>query len=372
MFRLLFGVFAAHGLVHRWYVTLSQRFFLSVGLIVMVTMLASCGLFSEPGTPRLAFEAPMNVDSGQRFHVSLGVENQGDVPFRKYEAFNGAMDLRNDAGEEVGRIQVTTLWELAPGDAAWPAAYASKLPAGAYQLTWGAPDYGSVTVDFTIVEVDGWLYLGKESIQSTAGTAPADEREYGALQSLVDLARVNLAQRLGVEPEAVTVQSIEETEFPDASLGVPQPDRHYAQILTPGYAIKLDVDGQVYEYRASDERLVFVPREGGAPQGSITIEGVQVTAGEQIVVHGRSTLPGGTCLGSELWADGEVQAWWPGDPCVAVENGTWQMVIRLGEGEVPAELDRSAQYMLRVFQQNGPNIVAVFAFDLAGPPTAEP
>ena len=71
-------------------------------------------------------------------------------------------------------------------------------------------------------------------------------------------------------------------------------------------------------------------------------------------------------------SDGENQAWWPGEACVAVENGMWQMVARLGEGEVPAELDRSAQYMLRVFQQNGPNIVAVFAFDLAGPPTAEP
>jgi len=107
-------------------------------------------------------------------------------------------------------------------------------------------------------------------------------------------------------------------------------------------------------------------------KGSITVEEVQVTAGEQIVVHGRSTLPDGTCLGSELWADGELQAWWPGDACVAVENGAWQTVVRLGTGEVPAELDRSAQYMLRVFQQNGPNIVAVFAFDLVGSPTPEP
>jgi hypothetical protein len=109
--------------------------------------------------------------------------------------------------------------------------------------------------------------------------------------------------------------------------------------------------------------------EPEAPRGSITIEGVQVTAGEQIVVRGRSTLPDGTCLGSELWADGELQAWWPGDACVPVENGAWQMVILPGVGEVPAQLDRSAQYMIRVYQQNGPDITAVFAFDLVGPPT---
>ena len=343
-----------------------------VSLSVIMALLVSCGVFGERSAPNLAFQAPMNVDSGQRFHVSLGVENLGDAPFREYQAFNGAMELYDDAGEEIGRIQVTTLWELAPGEAAWPAAYASKLAAGAYQLTWGAPGHGSVTVDFTIVELEGWLYLGQEAIQSTAGTAPEDEREYGALQLLVDLARVNLAQRLGIEPEAVGVQGIEETEFADASLGVPEPDKLYAQVVTPGYVIELVVEGQVYEYHASDERLVLAPLEGGEPQGSITIQGVQMTASEQIVVHGRSTLPDGTCLGSELWADGENQAWWPGSACVPVEDGRWQMVVRLGEDEVPAELDRSAQYMLRAYQQNGPDVTAVIAFDLAGPPTAEP
>jgi hypothetical protein len=314
----------------------------------------------------------MNVDSGQRFHVSLGVRNVGQVRFRAYEHFGGLMQLRDASGQEVGRISVATLWELAPGNAGWPAAYASRLPAGAYQLTWGAPDHGSVAVDFTIVELEGWLYLGKESIQRTTGETPVDEREYGALQSLVDLARVNLARRLDVEIEVITVQGIDEVEFSDASMGVPQPGQAYAQLLTPGYVIRLAVAGRTYEYHASDERLVFVPTEGQSPRGSITIEGVQVTAGEQVVVRGGSTLPPGTCLGSELWADGELQAWWPGDDCLAVENGAWRMIVPLGTGRVPAQLDPSAQYMLRVFEQNGPDVVAVFAFDLAGPPTPLP
>ena len=146
----------------------------------------------------------------------------------------------------------------------------------------------------------------------------------------------------------------------------------YAQVLTPGYSIKLVVEGQSYEYRASDWRLVFVPPEGQAPQGNITIEGVQVTDGEQIAVHGQSTLPDGTCLGSELWAGGEPQAWWPGNTCVPVQNGAWQISVHLGSGEAPADLDPSAQYMLRVYQQNGPDIVSVFPFDLAGPPTPKP
>jgi hypothetical protein len=227
-------------------------------------------------------------------------------------------------------------------------------------------------VDFTIVELEGRLYLGEEWIPSTAGEATADEREHGALQSLVDLAQVNLAQRLGIDLEAISVQSVEEVDFPDTSLGVPEPGKVYAQVITPGYAIKLAADGQTYQYRASDERLAFVPQEGGAPQGNITIEGVRVTTGEQVIVYGHSTLPDGTCLGSELWADGELQAWWPGEACVAVNDGAWQMVVELGTGEVPSALDQSAEYMVRVCQQNGPDIAAVFAFDLAGPPTPPP
>jgi hypothetical protein len=343
--------------------------------IVVLLMLAGCGLSSGQAPAHLAFEAPMNVDSGQRFHVSLGVRNVGETRFRAYESFNGAMALREAGGEEVGSIRVATLWELAPGGAGWPAAYAAKLPAGAYQLTWSAPAYGSVTVDFTLVELDGWLYLGKESILGTEGETPAeDERPYGALQSLVDLARVNLAQKLGVEPEAITVQGIEEVEFADASLGVPEPGKRYAQVISPGYAIELVAQGQTYEYRASDKRLVFAAGEESVaqPQGSITIEGVQVTAGEEIFVRGRSTLLDGACLGSELWADGALQAWWPGETCVVVEDGTWQMAVPLGANGAPAELDRSAHYMLRAFQQGGPDVVSVFAFDLSGPPTPAP
>jgi hypothetical protein len=329
-------------------------------------------MFHGSEAVQLAFEAPMNVDSGERFHVSLGVRNLSKEPFRDYAGFNGRMDLHNMAGEELGRIQVATLWELAPGEAGWPAAYASRLSAGAYQLTWGTPDHGSVMVDFTIVELDGRLYLGQESIQGMPGKATSDEREHGALQSLVDLARVNLGQRLGIDLEAISVQSIEKVDFPDASLGVPEPGEVYAQVITPGYVIKLTAGSQTYEYRASDERLALVPQAGGAPQGNITIEGVRVTTGEQVIVYGHSTLPDGTCLGSELWADGELQAWWPGEACVAVNDGAWQMVVELGTGEVPSALDQSAEYMVRVCQQNGPDIAAVFAFDLAGPPTPPP
>jgi hypothetical protein len=117
---------------------------------------------------------------------------------------------------------------------------------------------------------------------------------------------------------------------------------------------------------------MLVPDEGETSKGSITIEGVQVMAGERISVRGRSRLPDGTCLGTELWADGELQTWWPGDTCVPVQDRAWQLSVRLGQDGAPAELDATAQYMVRAYQQNGPNIVFVFPFDLAAPPTPSP
>lgn len=203
-------------------------------------------------------------------------------------------------------------------------------------------------------------------------TLEATQQLYGEAQSLVDLAKADLGERLGVGADEIAVRSAEATEFPDASLGVPEPGKMYAQVITPGYVIKLAVEGAVYRYRGTGDRVVLVPDEGETSKGSITIEGVQVMAGERISVRGRSTLPDGTCLGTELWADGELQTWWPGDTCVPVQDWAWQLSVSLGQDGAPAELDATAQYMVRAYQQNGPNIVSVFPFDLAAPPTPNP
>jgi hypothetical protein len=195
-----------------------------------------------------------------------------------------------------------------------------------------------------------------------------ESEQTGEVEPLVELAKADLAERLNVNPGEIEVESVEATEFPDASLGVPEPGKMYAQVVTPGYVIKLAAGGDVYEYHASGDRVVLVPAEGQPPKGSITIEGVQVTDGESIAVHGQSTLPDGTCLGTELWADGVLQTWWPGETCVPVQDGAWQLSVPLGRDGVPVELEDTAQYVVRAYQQDGPNIVAVFPFDLAGPP----
>ncbi len=74
---------------------------------------------------------------------------------------------------------------------------------------------------------------------------------------LVTLAKEDLVERTGVSPDEIVVESINEAEFPDASLGVPDPGKLYAQVITPGYIIRLAVDGETYEYHGAGERVVL-------------------------------------------------------------------------------------------------------------------
>jgi len=70
----------------------------------------------------------------------------------------------------------------------------------------------------------------------------------------------DLAGRLGVAAEAIQVRSVEALEWPDASLGCPQPGMVYAQVITPGYRIVLEAGGQAYEYHSSRSRVVYCSR----------------------------------------------------------------------------------------------------------------
>ena len=91
--------------------------------------------------------------------------------------------------------------------------------------------------------------------------------DYGKAQPLVDRAKADLAKRLGITVDKITVQSVEATEFSDTSLGVREPGKVYAQVITPGYIIKLAVEDKVYEYHASAKNIVLVPAENASESG---------------------------------------------------------------------------------------------------------
>ncbi len=73
----------------------------------------------------------------------------------------------------------------------------------------------------------------------------------------VILAKEDLAQRLGIPADDITTRSVEAVNWPDASLGCPQPDMMYAQVVTPGYRIVLEARGQAYTYHTGGTTVVL-------------------------------------------------------------------------------------------------------------------
>jgi peptidoglycan/xylan/chitin deacetylase (PgdA/CDA1 family) len=73
-------------------------------------------------------------------------------------------------------------------------------------------------------------------------------------------AKASLAQRLKVNQREITLQKVLPMTWSDTSLGWPEPDRVYAQALTPGYVVLLSCGQDTYEYRtdAKGQILVYI------------------------------------------------------------------------------------------------------------------
>jgi hypothetical protein len=86
--------------------------------------------------------------------------------------------------------------------------------------------------------------------------APAPSATQTPRPSVRTLAVADLAAHLGIAVDAITVISVEQVEWSDASLGCAKPGQMYAQVVTPGYRIVLEAGGQTYEYHTGEGRVV--------------------------------------------------------------------------------------------------------------------
>jgi hypothetical protein len=73
----------------------------------------------------------------------------------------------------------------------------------------------------------------------------------GAVQD----ARRDLAKRLNIDPGDVKERSVEDSDFPDMSLGAAEDGEMSGQMITPGWRIRLEANGQTFEYRANKNQV---------------------------------------------------------------------------------------------------------------------
>lgn len=102
------------------------------------------------------------------------------------------------------------------------------------------------------------LLLGVISLGLVGMTqACEDSAEY-------DAAKADLAQRLNVSLDSISVLDHVEKTWRDGSLGCPRPGMSYKQVLIPGSQLVLGVDGQRYYYHAGGHRDYFFCTQPGA------------------------------------------------------------------------------------------------------------
>ena len=106
-----------------------------------------------------------------------------------------------------------------------------------------------------------------DNVAPPASTPPADSA------AIIDLASDDLAQTLSLAPNAIEVVSVEAIDWPDGSLGCPQPGMAYAQVITPGLRITFQAEGWTYTYHADlAGQVVLCSQAGPTDQTPIPAE----------------------------------------------------------------------------------------------------
>tara|TARA_B100000941_G_scaffold206745_1_gene150951 strand:- start:2924 stop:3781 length:858 start_codon:yes stop_codon:yes gene_type:complete len=67
-----------------------------------------------------------------------------------------------------------------------------------------------------------------------------------------------ISNKIGVKPSNVRLISYEDTIFNDSSLGCPEPGKLYAQVITPGWKIVFNANGNIYEYHSNIDGSYYI------------------------------------------------------------------------------------------------------------------
>jgi len=89
-------------------------------------------------------------------------------------------------------------------------------------------------------------------------TPPTSPPPTSGLESLIEKAKEDLAQRLSISVAQISLIEAREVVWPDASLGCPQPGMRYKQVPEDGALIILQDEGISYEYHSGGRRGLFL------------------------------------------------------------------------------------------------------------------
>jgi hypothetical protein len=238
------------------------------GLGITSLLLAACSSTTTPSQSESPLGTPTADEPTPTIAEPAPSVGEPTVPAEAAEVTLVKGDLARQLGIAVDQIQVVSIKAVD-----WP------------DTSLGCPKpnmfYAEViTPGFEIIlEANGQEYAyhagGGEYVQCegqwpveapTVSTASEGTGWSPEVTALVDKARADLITRAGVSAEDISVRSVQEVQWRDGSLGCPQPGMNYIMMITPGYLIILEAEGQAYEYHASLNDVVWCEKPQ-APYG---------------------------------------------------------------------------------------------------------
>lgn len=144
------------------------------------------------------------------------------------------------------------------------AASQDPLPGAIEQPELGAPALSWPTALPSLEAPDTTATPPAVSLPETSPTLPLDLPSLEsplanpAVEALVQQAREMLANKLGIDPGAIRLFDLKAKDWPDESLGCPLGGRNYAQVITPGYLIELEVDSAIYIFHSDQASRVVL------------------------------------------------------------------------------------------------------------------
>jgi hypothetical protein len=104
----------------------------------------------------------------------------------------------------------------------------------------------------------GLLHLGPavSQVGETQSDGPTDASAAGA-QAAVDQARAAAAKQLSAQAGEFTVVTVEPAQWSDSSLGCRKPNSKYQQVMSNGYVVVLERQGQRHTVNVAGTRAVI-------------------------------------------------------------------------------------------------------------------
>ncbi len=232
----------------------------------------------------------------------------------------------------------TRIYRLEEGNLL-PATFASLQVGQRVQAAFTGPVMESYPVQATASQV----VILSDPVPGAAGPSPLPEPtqsplplpqqdtsslpSYSTLPPAASAARNSLAAELGLSTAEVTVLSYETVDWPDSSLGCPQPGTAYIQVITPGYRVILQARGQQYEVHTDDvgQATVICGRPSDAePKEVGTVDDVFRT----VLAYLSATYPGFGLDQQEGWAkENRTPAGLVGASTFAWRSGEWTLEV---------------------------------------------